>query len=60
MKENLKLIYLGIFCIPCIIIVLMISGIYIPPNIGAFAIAWFLIQFFLYPGFRFVISFLNE
>ena len=29
MKENLKLLYLGVFCIPCIIIVLMISGTFL-------------------------------
>jgi hypothetical protein len=60
MKEKLSKLYLGIYCIPCILIILMIIGINISSSVGAAAIVWFLLQSFFYPIFNLILSFIKE
>jgi len=60
MKKKLSKLYLGIYCIPCIVIILMIIGINISSSVGAIAIVWFLVQSFFYPVFDLILSCLED
>ncbi|MBP3466322.1 MAG: hypothetical protein J6K01_01760 [Paludibacteraceae bacterium] len=60
MKDKLTTLLLAIFCIPCVIVVLLlVFDIHIPGAIEEKLFVWILVQVLLYPVFKLIMRFIK-